>query len=80
MADFDGEDLMSDDELSQINAHAHFTHLSNMASMYHTHMPHCKYLYEKMSAHNHLLLTLKAPIKTAADDKFCDIFPNFRQK
>ena len=25
-------------------------------------------------------LTLKAPITTAADDKFCDIFPNFRQK
>ena len=25
-------------------------------------------------------LTLKAPIKTAADDKFCDIFNNFRQK
>ena len=25
-------------------------------------------------------LALKAPIKTAADYKFCDIFPNFRQK
>ena len=25
-------------------------------------------------------LTLKAPIMTAADDKFCDIFPNFRKK
>ena len=25
-------------------------------------------------------LTLKAPITTAADDKFCDIFPNFRNK
>ena len=25
------------------------------------------------------MLTLKVPI-TAADDKFCDIFPNFRQK
>ena len=25
-------------------------------------------------------LTFKAPIKTAADDKFCDIFPSFRQK
>ena len=24
-------------------------------------------------------LTLKGPIKTAADDKFCDIFPSFRQ-
>ena len=22
----------------------------------------------------------KAPITTAADDKFCDIFPSFRQK
>ena len=26
------------------------------------------------------MLTLKAPITTAADDKFCDIFPNFRKK
>ena len=25
-------------------------------------------------------LTLKGPIMTAADDKFCDIFPNFLQK
>ena len=25
-------------------------------------------------------LTLKAPITTAADDKFCDILPSFRQK
>ena len=25
-------------------------------------------------------LTLKGPIKTAAEDKFCDTFPNFRQK
>ena len=24
-------------------------------------------------------LTLKAPITTAADDKFCDIFPNFQK-
>ena len=24
--------------------------------------------------------TLKAPITTAADDKFCDIFPNFRKE
>ena len=24
-------------------------------------------------------LTLKAPITTAADDKFCNTFPNFRQ-
>ena len=27
-----------------------------------------------------LLLALKVPITTAADGKFCDIFPNFRQK
>ena len=26
------------------------------------------------------LLTLKAPITTAADDKFCEIFPNFQKK
>ena len=26
------------------------------------------------------VLALKAPITTAADDKFCHIFPNFRQK
>ena len=26
-----------------------------------------------------LFLTLKAPIKTAADDKFCNIFPIFRK-
>ena len=25
-------------------------------------------------------LTLKAPIRTAADDKFGDIFPNFQKK
>ena len=27
-----------------------------------------------------IMLTLKAPITTAADDKFCDIFTNFLQK
>ena len=27
-----------------------------------------------------IYLTLKAPITTAADDKFCNIFPSFRQK
>ena len=33
-----------------------------------------------MSAHVLLnLLTLKAPIATAADDKFCDIFPSFKK-
>ena len=29
---------------------------------------------------NEYLLTLKAPITTAADDKFCNIFSNFGQK
>ena len=37
----------------------------------------------RKSSHIHVLclrhLTLKAPI-TAADDKFCDIFPDFRTK
>ena len=27
-----------------------------------------------------LILTLKAPITTAADDKYCDFFPDFRKK
>ena len=31
-------------------------------------------------AYYHLVITPKAPITTAADDKFCDIFTNFRQK
>ncbi|XP_048258866.1 ubiquitin carboxyl-terminal hydrolase 34-like isoform X4 [Haliotis rufescens] len=40
MADFDGEEGLSEEELAQINAHAHFNasqmqHLTNMASMYH---------------------------------------------
>ena len=26
------------------------------------------------------LLTLKSPFTTAADDKFCEILPNFREK
>ena len=26
------------------------------------------------------MLTLKAPITTAADDQFCLIFPNFQEK
>ena len=35
-------------------------------------------LCKKLSGYRELLLTLKAPITDAADDKFCDIFPNFR--
>lgn len=48
MADFEGEEFISDEELAQINAQRHFTshpiqqHLSNLASMYHTHLPHGK--------------------------------------
>ena len=30
--------------------------------------------------HQYRMLTFKAPITTAADDEFWDIFPNFRQK
>ena len=33
-----------------------------------------------LSMQNVNSVTLKAPITTAADDKFCDIFPNFRKK
>ena len=33
--------------------------------------------YEQVGAN---LLTLKAPVTTAAEDKFCDIFLNFRKK
>ncbi|KAK3093520.1 hypothetical protein FSP39_016701 [Pinctada imbricata] len=41
MADFEGEDFISDEELAQINGqfNQHQMHLSNLASMYHTHMP-----------------------------------------
>lgn len=48
MADFEGEDFISDEELAQINAQRQFNphqmqqHLSNLASMYHTHLPHGK--------------------------------------
>ncbi|XP_021379697.1 ubiquitin carboxyl-terminal hydrolase 34-like isoform X3 [Mizuhopecten yessoensis] len=46
MADFEGEDFISDEELAQIDASRSFNphqmqqHLSSLASMYHTHMPH----------------------------------------
>ena len=30
--------------------------------------------------HHMKRLALKAPITTAADNKFCDIFPDFRKK
>lgn len=48
MADFEGEEALSEEELAQINAHAHFgsshvtQHLSSMASLYHSHLPRCK--------------------------------------
>ena len=38
------------------------------------------YSFASSSFLKHLELTLKAPITTAADDKFCDIFSNFRKK
>ena len=38
---------------------------------------------EKKAKHlkmvSNCMFTLKAPITTAADDNFCDIFPNFRK-
>ena len=42
-----------------------------------------KVYFEKKSqlmTKKHAKLTLKAPITTAADEKFWDIFPNFQQK
>ena len=37
-------------------------------------------MYHSYNIQKNLPLTLKAPITTAADDKFCDIFPpNFRK-
>ena len=49
MADFEGEDVLSDDELAHINVHAHGghfghshqmqQHLANMASMYRKRQP-----------------------------------------
>ena len=45
-------------------------------------MPHAK--FHGLQGNSHVaksasFLTLKAPITTAADDKFWDIFPNFQQ-
>ena len=36
--------------------------------------------YWASSGQEGYILTLKAPITTAADNKFSDIFPNFQQK
>ena len=36
--------------------------------------------YELWYRHAKEWLTLKAPTTTVADEKFCDIFPNFRTK
>ncbi|WAR19191.1 UBP34-like protein [Mya arenaria] len=70
MADFDGEDLLSDDELSQINAHAHhFGHLSSMASMYHTHMPHV--MSQRPSQKEPLVHS--STVATCADFNFEDV-------
>ena len=35
---------------------------------------------QQYSAISKSMLALNAPITTAADDKFCDIFPNFQKK
>ena len=45
MADFDGEEVLSEEELAEINAQAQFSpphpspHLSSMASLYQSHLP-----------------------------------------
>ena len=41
-----------------------------------------KYLFfgKKIAQKSVVTLTLKVPITTAADDKICDIFSNFRKK
>nr|KAG5696977.1 hypothetical protein BaRGS_008439 [Batillaria attramentaria] len=43
MADFEGEEALSEEELAQINAHTHFgavsQHIGSMASLYHSHLP-----------------------------------------
>lgn len=46
MSDFEGEDVLSDDELAHINAHSHFVgihpmqhQLANLASIYHKQLP-----------------------------------------
>lgn len=55
MADFDGEEALSEDELAQIHAQAQYSnphitpHLSSMASLYHSHLPKCKALHLDLS-------------------------------
>ena len=45
------------------------------------HLSPCLSLSLSLSLSNSQMhLTLKAPITTAADDIFCDVFANFRQK
>ena len=36
--------------------------------------------FSEFSLLPYAILTLKAPITTAADDKFCNTFPSFKQK
>lgn len=47
MADFEGEEALSEEELAQINAHTHFgavsQHIGSMASLYQSHLPRCQY-------------------------------------
>ena len=44
---------------------------------YHIEVSQLKHLEYKIKV---IALILKAPITTAADDKFCKIFPNFQKK
>ncbi|XP_066282190.1 ubiquitin carboxyl-terminal hydrolase 34-like isoform X3 [Branchiostoma lanceolatum] len=57
MADFEGEDSGCEEELAQINAHAQLSsqmhqHLANMASMYHSHLPHQGHLHHHHHHHH----------------------------
>ena len=59
MADFEGEDFISDEELALIDAHRATLnqhqmqqHLANLASMYNTHMPHGMYNLISMYMYN----------------------------
>ena len=54
-----------------------------ISSLTYSKLKHLFFFFKISSVANYGIgrtLTLKAPITTVADDKFCDIFPNFEQK
>ena len=40
----------------------------------------CKFLYRLVKLGSHIILALKVPITTVADDQFCDIFLHLTKK